>query len=116
MFDILKNIAIALILAGVCAIGAYILKNRKQQILAIVTNLIQEAENTVQGSGLGTEKKAKVIAQLEAMGITVNDWLDKEIDAIVKYLNDKSGWFVDEASSDAKDVISEIAADATEKI
>lgn len=97
MLDILKDIIIALILAGVCAIGAWLLKTRKQQILAIVTDLIQKAEQALQGSGLGAEKKAMVIAQLEAMGIKVTAWIDTEIDAIVFWLNMKGAWYAGEA-------------------
>jgi hypothetical protein len=105
MFDVLKDIATALILAGVCAIAAVILKAQKQQILATVTDLIQKAETTITGSGMGAEKKAKVVTQLEAMGVKVNAWLSNEIDAIVKYLNEKSGWFADEAADTAKDAV-----------
>ena len=46
---------------------------------------------------MGAEKKAKVIAQLQAMGIKVDAWLDTEIDTIVAYLNAKAGWLVGEA-------------------
>lgn len=102
MTEVIKDILTALIFAGVCAIGAYILKMRKQEILSIVTDLIQKAESAVTGSGMGEEKKAKVIAQLEAMGIKVNSWLSNEIDIIVKYLNEKSGWFADEATDTAE--------------
>jgi len=105
MTEIIKDILIALILAGVCGIGAYILKVRKQDILALVTDLVQKAETAVTGSGMGAEKKAKVIAQLEAMGIKVNSRLSSEIDKIVAYLNEKSGWFADEATDAVSDIV-----------
>ena len=101
MAEIIQNIVQALVLAGVCAIAAYLLRARKQQIVATVTRLIQEAEEAVQGSGLGAEKKAKVIAQLQAMGITVTDGLSALIDRTVAYLNEKSGWFIREAEDAA---------------
>ncbi len=113
MLETLKDIAIALILAGVCAIFAWLLKTRKQQLLATVTSLVREAEQAIQGSGLGAEKKEKVIAQLEAMGITVNGWLSTQIDNIVKYLNDKSGWFADSAGDTAREALKEAAETAT---
>ena len=94
MLDIIKNIVMLLVLALVCAIGAGLLKTRKQQILSTTTDLIQKAEQAVQGTGLGAEKKALVIAQLEAMGIKVNVWLDKEIDNIVDWLNTKGAWYI----------------------
>jgi len=112
MLEVLKDIALALILAGVCAIGAYILKTRKQQILTITADLVQKVESAVQGSGLGAEKKAKVVAQLEAMGITVNSWLSGQIDSIVKYLNAKSAWFGDSAADKAKDAIETVTGNA----
>ena len=113
MWDVIKEILTALIFAGVCAIGAYILKLRKQELLATVTDLIQKAENAITGSGMGAEKKAKVIAQLEAMGIKVNSWLSAEIDIIVKYLNEKSGWFADEATNTAEAAIDTATASSS---
>jgi hypothetical protein len=98
MLEILKDIATALIFAGVCAIGAWQLRTRKQQILAITEDLIQKAELAICGSGLGAEKKALVVAQLEAMGIHATAWLDKEIDSIVAWLNTKSAWYADSAN------------------
>ena len=97
MIEVIKDVAIAIILAGVCTICGYILKSKKRNILQIVTDLIQKAESSITGSNMGATKKEKVIAQLKAMGIEVTEWLDKEIDEIVKYLNEQSGWFVDEA-------------------
>jgi hypothetical protein len=94
MVELLRDAALALTLAGICAIGAWLLKTRKQQILAITAELIQKAEQAVQGSGLGPEKKALVITQLEAMGIKVTVWLDGEIDRIVAWLNEKGAWYV----------------------
>ena len=103
MIEILKDVAIALTLAGVCAIGAWLLKTRKQQVLAITAELIQKAEQKVQGSGLGPEKKALVISQLEAMGIRVTAWLDIEIDNIVAWLNEKGAWYIVKAKNTAVD-------------
>lgn len=76
MLEAVKDLVILLILAGVCMICAYILKAKKQEIRKIATDLIQKAEVTITGSGMGSEKKAKVIAQLGAMGIKVDAWLD----------------------------------------
>ena len=112
MLENLQSILTALALAGVCAIGAWLLKTRKQQILAVVTNLVQEAETAIQGTGLGAEKKTKVIAQLEAMGVTVNTWLSEQIDNIVSYLNFKSAWFTSSATSEAGTVIQNAAGTA----
>lgn len=110
MLEYIKNIALALVFAGVCAIAAWVLQTKKQQLLAIVANLIQEAEGAIQGSGLGAEKKAKVVAQLQAMGIKVNAWLDAQIDYIVKYLNEKGGWFAAGAGDTAKEAADAAAA------
>ena len=107
MLDSLKDIAIALTLAGVCAIGAWILRSRKQQILMTATDLIQKVENAVRGSGMGEDKKAKVVAQLEVMGVRVTSWLDRQIDKIVAYLNEKSAWFTDDAADMAEETIDE---------
>lgn len=73
------------------------LKNRKARILEVASQLIQKAEATVQGSGMGAEKKKFVIAQIEAMNIKVSAWLDKDIDDIVATLNEKQAWFTENA-------------------
>jgi len=85
--------------AGVCTIFAILLKERKARVLTLVHDYIEKAENLVQGSGLGAEKKALVVAWLKASGETLTPWLDKKIDAIVKYLNDRSAWALDETKS-----------------
>ena len=59
MTEAIKEILTALIFAGVCAIGAYVLKIRKQQILATITDLIQKAESAITGSGMGAEKESQ---------------------------------------------------------
>lgn len=119
MLETLKDIALALILAGTCAIGAYVMKSYKQKILETVTDLVQKAEDAIQGSGMGTEKKAKVVAQLEAMGIKVTSWVNAAIDSVVAYLNEKSGWFADSATDTAKEAVQtvteEIAAATAEE-
>jgi hypothetical protein len=97
MSETIKDILLALILALVCGIGAGLLKGYKKSILATVASLVQKAENAVQGSGMGAEKKKLVIAQLEAAGVKVNAWLDKAIDDIVAQLNEKNAWFTENA-------------------
>ena len=77
---------------ALCGIGALILKTNKQRILAYTADLIQKAEAAVQGSGLGAQKKAIVVAQLQAAGITVNRWLSAQIDIIVATLTSKGAW------------------------
>lgn len=104
MIEMMKDILYALIFAGVLAILGMALRSNKRNILSIVTGLIQEAENAIQGSGLGPEKKSKVIAHLEAMGIEVTTCLDAQIDAIVSYLNAKSGWILNSAKDQIEDL------------
>jgi hypothetical protein len=95
--ETIKEILLALVAAGVCGIGAYLLKQYRQNILTLITNLVQKAEEAVQGSGMGSEKKALVLAQLEAAGIKVKTWMSTAIDTIVATLNEKSAWFVTQA-------------------
>ena len=95
--EIIKTIAIYLILALVCYLTAYLLKSRKAELLKTISDLVQKAESTVQGSGMGTEKKALVITQLEAAGIKVTASVDLAIDNIVAFLNEKSGWLMEKA-------------------
>ena len=95
--EYIKEILTMLVLAVGCMILAGILKTRKQYILGLVSNLVQKAEKSVQGSNMGAEKKRLVIAQLEAMGITVTAWLSKAIDEVVAALNEKRAWLTENA-------------------
>lgn len=109
----ISEILIKLAFAGVCAILAVVLKMYKDNILETVTRLVQEAESTIQGSGLGDEKKAKVVAQLQAMGVSVNKWLYTKIDEIVAYLNEKGGWLVSSTSDSVTEGVENVVKDET---
>lgn len=111
MWEIIRSILLSLLFALVCIIGAGALKTYKQQILKTIADLVQSAENAVAGSGMGTEKKAKVIAQLEAMGITVTKKISKLIDDTVTYLNDKGAWLTSDATDKLKDAVGAVIAD-----
>lgn len=76
----------------VCFTLAMALKIYKSRILQYTTDLIDRAEAAIKGSGMGEAKKALVIAQLEAAGIRVTTWLDKQIDIIVATLNANGAW------------------------
>ena len=75
-----------------CVILALVIKNNKGRIIQYTASLIDQAELAVQGSGMGAEKKAMVLAQLDAAGIKVTAWLDKQIDVIVDTLNANGAW------------------------
>lgn len=89
-----------LLLAGVLAIISMVLRDRKKAILALVHNYVQKAETVVQGSGMGAAKKKLVLTWLQASGETINAWLDKEIDIIVKEINDAQAWAIDGAKKE----------------
>lgn len=80
------------VFALLCFVLAYVLKIYKGRILQYTTDLVNRAEAAVQGSGMGAEKKAMVLAQLEAAGIRVTAWLDRQIDVIVATLNANGAW------------------------
>lgn len=94
-----KLVEIILYLVAALALGifAQLLASQRQKIKEAVTGLVQRAEDAVQGSKMGQVKKARVIAQLEAMGITVNAYVDGLIDTIVAQLNAKKGWLTEQA-------------------
>ena len=71
---------------------ATLLRNHKATVLQYAAQLIQSAEQAIQGSGMGAAKKALVIAQLRAAGIEVNSWLSANIDQIVAQLNTHGAW------------------------
>ena len=77
----MKDFVQLLALAMLVYIAATSLRMYKQQLLEMVSGLINRAEEAIQGSGMGAAKKAIVIAQLEAAGIRVTAWLSNQIDA-----------------------------------
>ena len=92
VFEILEM----LLLAGVLAIISIVLRDRKKAILAQVHTYVQKAENIVQGSGMGAEKKRLVIAWLETSGVKITGYLSKAIDDVVTGLNEKKAWALGE--------------------
>mgnify|MGYP001370494843 CR=1 FL=1 len=90
--DKIQDLLMTLLLLALCGIAGYLLRTNKQRILEMTTKLIQMAEDSVQGSGMGEAKKQLVIAQLEAAGIRVNAWLSAQIDVIVATLNSRGAW------------------------
>lgn len=96
MFDKIQDILLTLILAIVCGTFAWLAKTNKQRVLTQVTDLVQKAERAIQGTNMGAEKKALVIAQLEAAGVSVNSWLSSQIDVIVNTLNSKGAWLAEQ--------------------
>lgn len=96
MIDKLQSLALTLILAILCGTLGWLVKTNKQRILEYTSQLIQKAENAVQGSGMGEAKKKLVVAQLEAAGIRVTSWLSSQIDAIVGTLNSRGAWLAEQ--------------------
>ena len=80
------------ILALGCVILSMLLRDHKAAVLQYTAQLIQSAEQAIQGSNMGAAKKALVIAQLRAVGIEVNSWLSTNIDQIVAQLNAHGAW------------------------
>lgn len=78
--------------ALLCLVLSQLVKSNRQRILQAVERLVQEAEEVIQGSGMGAEKKSYVIDRLEAGGVTVTAWLSSQIDIIVSALNAKGAW------------------------
>lgn len=89
-----------ILIYGVAALACFILavlvRGNRQAVLQFATDLINKAEGAIQGSGMGADKKALVIAQLQAAGIKVTAWLDHQIDAIVATLNKTGAWLATE--------------------
>lgn len=86
------EIIVLMCLMLLCLVLAQLIKSNRQRVLQTVERLVQEAEEAIQGSGLGQEKKAYVIDRLEAGGVAVNEWLSAQIDFIVAALNSKGAW------------------------
>ena len=54
-----------ILIYGVAALGCFILailiKGNRQAVLQLATDLINKAESTIQGSGMGADKKALIV-------------------------------------------------------
>ena len=100
MKEQIYEIVAALVLAGIMAVLATILSARKQAILAMISDLVQRAEKTVEGTGMGAEKKKLVVAQLEAAGVRVTAYVSRAIDDIVAELNNRKAWYAHLAAGD----------------
>ena len=86
------EIIVALCFMLLCLVLSQLIKSNRQRILQAVERLVQEAEEAIQGSGMGAEKKTYVIDRLEAGGVKVTAWLSAQIDIIVYALNAKGAW------------------------
>lgn len=94
--DILDVLVYAMA-ALLCTVLACIIKLNRSEVLQYTQQLIQSAEQAIQGSGMGATKKALVVAQLEAAGVRVTEWLDGQIDIIVDTLNAHGAWLAGQA-------------------
>ncbi|MBQ2995924.1 MAG: hypothetical protein IJE22_01635 [Oscillibacter sp.] len=101
--EILEYLELAVLALG-CFLAALILKSNRAAILQYTTQLVNAAEQAVQGSGMGEAKKALVIAQLKAAGIHVGRWLEGMIDQIVDKLNATGAWLATQAKQHAADL------------
>lgn len=97
----MRNFIELLALAVLVFVAGATLRMYKQHILGMVTDLVNRAENAIHGSGLGAEKKAIVLAQLEAAGVQVTAWLSNQIDLIVASLNASGAWLASQAKQAA---------------
>lgn len=89
------------LLALGCIVAALLLKYNRSGILRYAAELVNAAEIAIQGSGMGAEKKAMVLAQLEAAGVHINTWLSVAIDKMVQHLNESGAWLASQAREHA---------------
>lgn len=113
MENIMQITELAFLALG-CFIVALLIKTNRTYILQYAATLINAAEQAIQGSGMGAEKKALVLAQLEAAGIRVTAWLSVAIDRIVEHLNDTGAWLATQAKQHAATLQEESADEAAE--
>ena len=103
MENIMEIAELALLALG-CFIAALLIKTNRTNILQYAATLINAAEQAIQGSGMGADKKALVIAQLQAAGIQVTAWLDRMIAEIVDKLNATGAWLATQTKEHAADL------------
>lgn len=100
MENVMQIVEFGLLALG-CIVAALLLKYNRSGILRYAAELVNAAEVAIQGSGMGAEKKALVLAQLEAAGIRINTWLSVAIDKMVQHLNESGAWLASQAREHA---------------
>ena len=100
MENIMQIVELGLLAPG-CFVAALLIRYHRSGILQYVAELVNAAEVAIQGSGMGAEKKALVLAQLEAAGIRINTWLSVAIDKMVQHLNESGAWLASQAREHA---------------
>ena len=96
MLEYIQNFGFQILVIFVLGIGGYILRTYGKQVVKnTINNLIQLAEAGIKGSGLGEDKKAWVIKQLEITGIKVTKSIDKLIDKLVERMNEEKSSLLD---------------------
>ena len=100
MENIMQIVELGLLALG-CFVAALLIKYNRSGILRYAAELVNAAEVAIQGSGMGAEKKALVLAQLEAAGIQINTWLSVAIDKMVQHLNESGAWLASQAREHA---------------
>ena len=106
-----------LAIVGVISIALWLLRTKKQTLVAIVNNLIQLAEVSITGSTkLGEEKKKWVLQQLEILGYSATDSVSKLIEDLVKTMNDKQSSLLTQIENTASDSVDVVAEEITNSI
>jgi hypothetical protein len=111
MKEYILEILTSLALAGAAAAVAWAVKNRKAQIKAALLGLIQQAETGIRGSGLGAEKKAWVLEQLELIEGQLPGWVDSAVDKLVALLNEKNAWLTQKAETAASGALDKVTGE-----
>jgi len=106
-----------LALVGVISVILWVLHTKKQTLLNTVNSLIQLAEVSIKGSTkLGEERKEWVLQQLEILGYSATDSIDKMIEDLVKTMNDQKSSLLDKIETTASEAVDEIAEEITTAI
>lgn len=100
-FDLAADIIVLVMFAIALKMASTALKSNKETVATTISgmalNLIQQAENAVKGSGMGEEKKALVLKNLDAAGVKITQEVEELIDEIVDKLNQTGAWLISEA-------------------
>lgn len=93
ILDALLVLALGVVVRfGVPWIQSLIAKQNLSVLTVWIQSAVAAAEQTVQGSKLGEQKKALVIKLLNELGVSVDSTVDALIEAAVKKLNDTSAF------------------------
>lgn len=106
----------ALILTILSIVARTVLPKIKIFVKWIIKVCVNFAEKKIKGSGLGEQKKAKVLKWLKWFGISANSFINELIENAVDVMNSKKSDVKDDIVDDITDGIENVTTNIIDKV